>query len=152
MSCRRQFVATCFAIAAFTSMAGTAAAETSLEKAASSAAIPAPDRGQEVVEIIDLQPFTHMAYIAVSAQLSSIKVEGVKVVKMATRLRSVTNPHYCEERLMTEPAATLDCPRITAEWSVPAYQVTYSLTANPRRRMSTAAPISPLACTSTLTN
>jgi hypothetical protein len=113
---RHQLIATCFVITGLGSTSAVAASTTA--------------RGRETVEVTNLQPFTHIAYIPVGADLSSIKIEGVKAVNVATKLRSV-NTRYCEERVMAEPPASLDCPRTTAESFVPAYQVSYSLKGQP---------------------
>lgn len=52
------------------------------------------------MEVTDLHPFTHVAYIPADTDLSSIKVEGVKAAKVATRQRSVTS---------TGPAYRVSC-------------------------------------------
>ena len=85
----------------------------------------------EVVEFKNLQPFTHIAYIPVGADLSSIRVEGVKAVKVATQRRSVTNLHYCEQSYAAEPGGSMYCPEASNESYVPAYQVTYSYRGQP---------------------
>jgi hypothetical protein len=85
----------------------------------------------EVVEFKNLQPFTHIAYIPVGADLSSIRVEGVKAVKVATERRSVTNLRYCEQSYAAEPGGSMYCPEASNESYVPAYQVTYSYRGQP---------------------
>jgi hypothetical protein len=77
------------------------------------------------VRVTDLHPFTHVAYVPVGADLSSIKFKGVKAVHVATKLRSVTNTGYCGEG-WAEPDGAKDCPHTTMESPVPAYQVSYS--------------------------
>jgi len=131
MFSRRQLIAACFAITSLGSAGGAVTPETQPDKDASSATKSASARAEEVVEIRDLQPFTHIAYIPVGAVPSSLKVEGVKAVQLATRLRYQTNPQYCEERLAAEPATALDCSRTTAESRVPAYEVSYSFSGQP---------------------
>lgn len=91
---------------------------------ASPVTVSAPARGGEIVQISDLHPFTHIAYIPVDADVSSIKIESIKAVKVATKQRSV-NPSDCNE-LWAEPGGSLYCPWITAESPVPAFRVTYS--------------------------
>jgi hypothetical protein len=83
------------------------------------------------VDFTNLQPFTHIAYIPVGADLSSIRVEGVKAVKVATERRSVTNLHYCEQSYAAEPGGSMYCPKASNESYVPAYQVTYSYRGQP---------------------
>lgn len=84
------------------------------------------------LKIVDLAPFTHLAYIPVGADLSSIRFKAIKALKIATKQRSVTNPRYCnEERLAVEPGGSMYCPLTADESFVPAYQVTYMFTAPP---------------------
>jgi hypothetical protein len=71
------------------------------------AALP-QTKGQDAMEITGLPPFTHIAYIPESADLSSIKIESIKSVKVPIRQRSVTNAP-----------------------PVPAYEVTYSFRGEP---------------------
>ena len=113
-----QFIATCFAIVGLSTAAVAASARAK--------------RG-EVVEVTDLHPFTHVAYIPADANLSSIKMEGIKAVKVATRLRSVTSStSYCEYQYrFAEPGGSMYCPQITNESAVPAYQVSYSFKGQP---------------------
>ena len=85
----------------------------------------------DVVEFTNLQPFTHIAYIPVGADVSSIRVEGIKAVKVATERRSVTNLHYCEQSYAAEPGGSMYCPEASNESYVPAYQVTYSYRGQP---------------------
>ena len=112
------FIATCFAIIAL----GTAVG-------ASAGMRPASGNGN-VVEITDLQPFTHVAFIPTGSALSSIRIEGIKLVKVATKRRIVTNERYCNQP-WAEPGGSMDCQRITEESPVPAYQVTYSYRGRP---------------------
>jgi hypothetical protein len=112
-----QFIATCFAIVGL-----------------SSAAVAASPRAKpgEVVEVTDLQPFTHVAYIPADADLSSIRMEGIKAVKVATRLRSVTDTNYCDYVYrFAEPGGSMSCPQATNESPVPAYRVSYSYKGQP---------------------
>lgn len=78
--------------------------------------------GGELVQISDLQPFTPIAYIPASADLLSIKIESIKMVKIATKVRSVTNTRDCDDW----PGNYPDCSRTTYESRVPALRVTYS--------------------------
>jgi hypothetical protein len=67
----------------------------------------------------------------VGADLSSIRFEKIRTVKVATKERSETNSDYCDERLMTEPGGSMYCPLITLDSAVLAYKVTYTFTAPP---------------------
>jgi len=120
-----QFIAACSAIIALGTTASTAAPETRYNEDVSSVTVSAPTAGGEIVQITDLQPFTHVAYIPANAELSSIKIEGVKMVKAATKVRSVTKPRDCDHP-GGEPGASPNCTRSTYASSVPAVRVTYS--------------------------
>jgi hypothetical protein len=95
------------------------------DKAIASVIPTRPARGGVVVETTDLQPFTHVAYIQVGADLSSIKFEGVKAVRVATKRFSITDKRYCGEGYR-EPGGSMLCPDVQDEYAVPAYQITYS--------------------------
>jgi hypothetical protein len=82
------------------------------------------------VEITDLQPFTHAAEIPVGSQTSSIRIEGIKLVKIATKRRTVTNEAYCNQP-WAEPGGSMFCQRTADESPVPAYRVTYSYRSQP---------------------
>jgi hypothetical protein len=97
---------------------------------ASLIATSAQAKDGEVVEVTNLQPFTHVAYIPEGADLSSIKIEGVKAVKIPTKRRSVTNPRYCDQS-WSDPGGSMYCPFTTDESPVPAYRVTYSFQGQP---------------------
>jgi hypothetical protein len=117
MSRTHQFIATCFAVVGLSTAAFAASARA---------------RRGEVVEVTDLQQFTHVAYIPADADLSSIKMEGVKAVKVATRQRSVTSTGYCEyEYRFAAPGGSMYCPQTTNESPVPAYRVSYSYKGQP---------------------
>jgi len=66
-----------------------------------------------------------MAYIPADSDLSSIKAERIKMVKAATKVRSVTRSSDCDHP-GGEPGASPDCTRTTYESRVPAVKVTYS--------------------------
>jgi hypothetical protein len=79
-------------------------------------------------EITDLHPFTRVVYIPVGADLSSIKFERVKTVKVATKRKFITS--RCEVGYQ-EPGGSMYCPYIQDESPAPAYQVSYSFSAPP---------------------
>jgi hypothetical protein len=118
-----QFIATCSVILALGSTAA-AASEAKHHEGVSSVTVSAPARDGEIGQISDLHPFTRIAYIPVEVDLSSIKIESIKGVKVATKQRSV-DPRDCNE-LWAEPGGSLSCPWITEESPVPAFRVTYS--------------------------
>jgi hypothetical protein len=126
MFLKPQFMATFSVILALGSTAAAAVPgrEARNHEDVSPVTISARAKGGEMVQISDLQPLTHIAYIPVDADLSSIKMESIKAVKVATKERRV-NPHDCNE-LWAEPGGSRYCPWITEESPVAAYRVTYS--------------------------
>jgi hypothetical protein len=114
---RLNSVATCFAII-------------TLGTTAITARTLASTRNGDVVEITDLEPFTHVADIPAGSQTSSIRMEGIKLVKIATKRRTVTNERYCNLP-WAEPGGSMFCQRTTDESPVPAYRVTYSYRGQP---------------------
>ena len=98
-----QFMGACLAIVAFsaTGKAGLAATAAVVEASAHS-------RSGQVVEVADLQPFTHKAYIPVGVDSSSIKFQSIKEVEVATKRRLVTNQRYCNGP-SSEPGESMYC-------------------------------------------
>jgi hypothetical protein len=89
----------------------------------------APAGVGEVVATTDLQPFTNIAYIPVDADLSSLRFESVREVKVATTRSSTADKRYCEEGYQ-EPGGSMYCPHtLDGSW-MPAYRVTYSFRAS----------------------
>jgi hypothetical protein len=113
------FVATCFAIIAV----GTSAA-------AASAEVRALAGNGDVVESTNLHPFTHVAAIPTGSSLSSVRIESIRLVKVATKRRTVTNDRYCNLPWM-ELGGSMACQRTADESPVPAYRVTYSYRGQP---------------------
>ena len=120
-----QFIAVCSALIAFGATASAATPEIRRNEDVPSVMVSAQTEGRDIVQISDLQPFTHIAYIPVDSDLSSIKVESIKMVKAATKLRSVTKPRDCDHP-GGEPGAPLNCTRTTYQSRVPAVKITYS--------------------------
>jgi hypothetical protein len=104
------FVATCFAIIAVGTSAVTASGD--------------------VVESTNLHPFTHVAAIPGGSTLSSVRIESIKLVKVATKRRTITNDRYCNLP-WAEPGGSVECQRTADESPVPAYRVTYSYRGQP---------------------
>jgi hypothetical protein len=78
---------------------------------------------QTVITTRDLDWFTHAALIPAGSDLSSLRLERVKAVRIPTRIRSTMRTTDCEESLY--------CPYTTMEAPVQAYEVTYSYTGQP---------------------
>jgi hypothetical protein len=79
----------------------------------------------------ELRPFTHIAEIPAGSDISSIRFEGVKIVKVATESKSVSDERYCEQVEMREPGGSERCPYTERQSFTPAYQVTYSYQGQP---------------------
>jgi hypothetical protein len=95
------------------------------------AAVPKTRQEGDASVVLDLQPFTRIAYVPASADLSSLKIESIKATKVATKVRVTTDLRYCHERSAVEPGGSMYCPRTSDESFVRAYQVTYSFRGQP---------------------
>jgi hypothetical protein len=96
---------------------------TKLSIAIAAAMLGSLANAQTVITTRDLDWFTHTALIPAGSDLSSIRLERVKAVRMPTRIRSTMRTFDCEESLY--------CPYTTMEAPVQAYEVTYSYTGQP---------------------
>jgi hypothetical protein len=108
-------------VLAVATVAITSAYVTAIPAVAQTTTASAPTGDAVVEQISDLQPFTHIAYIPANADLSTIRIDTVKMVKVATKLRSVSNTRDCDDR----PGNPADCIRTRYESRVPAWRVTY---------------------------
>jgi hypothetical protein len=89
-----------------------------------------PEVDRRSVTSIDLDPFTHLARIPTGSDLSSIRFDGVKAVRVPTELVSTMAPGYCAEAAFREDSS-LYCPEVKTDAFAPAYQVTYSFEGQP---------------------
>jgi hypothetical protein len=121
-------ISTCIAIM---SLGWTSAAVTAEKRTNEDASSVAVSKQGEAMEISDLQPFAHTAYIPVGADLSSVQFESIKAMRVYTKRHSVTNEQFCAKRLGAEAENSPDCPHTTYKLLVPAYQVSYSFQAQP---------------------
>jgi hypothetical protein len=97
--------------------------------------VPAADAGTTAEDMVEVaagntRPFTHVAWLPESADISSIKFEGIRTIKAATNLHETANSSYCRER-SAEPGGSLYCPAITHESEVEAIEVRYSFNDRP---------------------
>jgi len=91
---------------------------------------PAPAKNGNLVEVIELKPFTDIAYVPAAADPSSIRLESVKAVQLPTSRTAVTSAYYCSQPFQ-EPGGASPCPGIRDSSPVPAYQIVYSFSAPP---------------------
>lgn len=117
----RQTFVICFATVATASLAFAAGPKAN-PGAAVAATLPV---NTTIVEIVDLQPFTNVAYIPMGADLSSIRFQGAKTVKVATKRTYTEDRHYCGQDFR-EPGGSAFCPQSQDGSPMAAYQVTYS--------------------------
>ena len=82
----------------------------------------AANSGQDLVSVKDLDPFIHVVRIPADSDLSSIRFEQVKLVKLPAKLRIAQNTRYCEELAFRDPGGSLYCPDATPEGATPAYR------------------------------
>lgn len=83
------------------------------------------------VKVQELHPFTHFASIPAGSDLSSVKFESVKMVRVATQSKSVIDERGCEEATQRDPGGSIDCSYTEFQAPSPAYEVTYSYLGQP---------------------
>lgn len=76
------------------------------------------------VEQVD--PFTHVAYIAAESDPKSIRFEKARYVHVPTKLVYTYHTSYCESAASREPGGSAHCPATKEDGLVPAYELTYS--------------------------
>ena len=87
--------------------------------------VPAP------AVVNDLNPFIHATRIPVTSELSSIRFQGIRAVRIPTRTRSTAVTPYCEEAAFRDPGGSMYCPFVQPEQFVRAYEVTYLFDGQP---------------------
>lgn len=120
----------CLTMIASVSLATASGRKANSGTVASSVVAAAPAGDAVLVETTDLQPFTNTAYIPAGADLSSIRFERAKAVKVATTRTSTTDRHYCSEGFR-EPGGSAYCPDSRDGSPAPGYEVTYSFSGPP---------------------
>ncbi len=83
------------------------------------------------VEVQDLHPFTHFAYILVGSDLSTIRFKTANTVEVPTKIRYSTDTDYCAELPFRDPGGSMFCPYSETESRTTAYRVTYSFRGQP---------------------
>jgi hypothetical protein len=88
-------------------------------------------RPSNVTRVEAVNPFTRFAYIPEGADVSSIRFEGAKTVKVATQKKSTTDVRYCEEAMQRDPGGSMYCHSAQFQAPMTAWQVTYSYQGQP---------------------
>jgi hypothetical protein len=87
---------------------------------------------EQTVTVKDLEPFSHEAFIPAGSDLSSIRLERVKLVKAPTRLRLVNRGSYSEqEESFRDPGGSTYGPSVIVETTAEVYELNYSYTGQP---------------------
>ena len=124
-----QLVTISFAIASLPAQTRGSARDESIGGASSALLVrenvPAP------AVVNDLNPFIHAARIPVTSELSSIRFQGIRAVRIPTRTRSTAVTPYCEEAAFRDPGGSMYCPFVQPEQFVRAYEVTYLFDGQP---------------------
>lgn len=84
------------------------------------------ERASNVTKVEEINPYTHFAYIPEGADVSSIRFEGAKAVKVATQRKSTTDVRYCEAVMQGDPGGSMYCPYTQFQAPSTAWRVTYS--------------------------
>jgi hypothetical protein len=82
-------------------------------------------------QIEDLHPFTHFVSIPADSDPATIKFEKVKTTNVFRKVKSTSNPGYCEDLQFRDPGGSMYCPYVQEESSETAYEVTYSYHGQP---------------------
>lgn len=91
---------------------------------------PAVDKGT-TVQVKELAPFTHLAYVPVGSETGTIRFEKIKSVQVPTKVLYTADTRYCQEVARRGQGASSRCPEAQDEALVPAYEVTYSYQGEP---------------------
>jgi hypothetical protein len=78
------------------------------------------------VQIEDLHPFTHFALIPVGSDVSTIRFENAKTVKVPTKIIYTRDRDYDAEVAFRDPGGSMYYPRMQTESPTTAYEITYS--------------------------
>lgn len=85
----------------------------------------------KTVQIEDVHPFTHLAYIPAGSDLSTIIFEKANKVEVYTKRRYTLHTDYCSDLAFRDPGGSMFCPSIETEEPTTAFQVTYSFRGQP---------------------
>ena len=77
----------------------------------------------------DLHPFTHRAWIPTGADTGTIRLDKVRLVKVAARMRYTMDA--CDGLAFREPGGSIGCPDGRVEATTTAFEATYSYTGLP---------------------
>src|SRR5262249_25943836 len=86
---------------------------------------------QPAATVRTLDPFRHVAVLPSDADLASIQFQGVKLVKVATKVRPAAETSYCREQALRDPSGSLYCGADRIDEKALAYKVDYSYKAQP---------------------
>ena len=92
------------------------------------ATVNKPDSTTSQIE--DLTRFTQLAYIPAGSDVSTLRFEKVRMVRVPSKLR-YTVDNNCEEPAYQEPGGSSRCAQAQTESPVAAYEVTYSYRGEP---------------------
>lgn len=84
----------------------------------------AAQTGKDRVEQID--PFTHVAYIAAPSDTNTIRLEEIRYMFVPTKILYTYQVPYCESAAAPGPGVYTYCPVTREEGLLPAYELTYS--------------------------
>jgi hypothetical protein len=86
--------------------------------------------GTSTVQIEDLNPFSQLAYIPAGADLSTLRFEKVRMVRVPSKIR-YTADENCQAPGYREPGGSSECTHRQIVSTVLAYEVTYSYRGQP---------------------
>ena len=88
-------------------------------------ALPARPGAGVTVQVVDAAPLTGIAWIPADADVRSIRLEGLKLVRLPSRIRYTSDSDWCD-RAPQEPGGSAFCPQVRMESPVTTVELTYS--------------------------
>lgn len=83
------------------------------------------------VTIRGLDPFRHDARVPAGAEISSIRLDRVKLVHVPTAIRTVNSPNCNRAQQFAEPGGSAYCPSTSVASTAEAYEFIYSYVGQP---------------------
>ena len=89
------------------------------------------DPSSQEVQVEDLQPFTHFAFIPVGSDVRTIRYEKAKTVEVPTKIIYTTDTDYSAGLAFRDPGGSMYSPHMRTESPTTAYEITYSFRGQP---------------------
>lgn len=78
------------------------------------------------VQVAALHPYTHFAYVPAGADLSTIRFEKARLIRVPAKIRYTSDTRQCAQAAFREPGGSMYCPYAETGSREAAYEITYS--------------------------